>query len=112
MIYNELLNYQQFIAYYTDWLYNMKKSSNTKDEEKLQYNAMMEDFMGYFPIQKDAFKIAQQNLEEFSMTYPLHIRILLYVEKVEKFRSKYSEVITLFYSLSEKLQNVQIPSEQ
>jgi hypothetical protein len=74
----------------------------------LIYNAMLNDFNWYFPIQKDAFQTAQQNLEEFSMTYPLHIRILLYVEKVEKFRSKYSEVITLFYFLSEKLQNVQI----
>ena len=110
MIYNELLNYQQFIAYYTDWLRNKisTDNSNVDNNKKLIYNAMLNDFIWYVPIQKDAFQTAQQNLEEFSMTYPLHIRILLYVEKVEKFRSKYSEVITLFYSLSEKLQNVQI----
>jgi hypothetical protein len=53
---------------------------------------------------------AERWFEEFNMTYPLHIWILLLLEKWEKFRNfSLSPEITLFYSLSEKLQNVQIP---
>jgi hypothetical protein len=45
------------------------------------------------------------------MTYPLHIWILLLQEKWEKFRNfSLSPEITLFYSLSEKLQNAQLPN--
>jgi hypothetical protein len=91
-------------------LSNRASANNTDDDNdtKLVYDAMLNDFKWYFSIQKEALELAEHNLEDFSMTYPLHIRLLLYVEKVEKFRAKYSEIITMFYSLSEKLQNVQI----
>jgi hypothetical protein len=45
------------------------------------------------------------------MTYPLHIWILLHLEKWEKFRNTaLSPEATKFYSLSEKLQNAQLPA--
>jgi hypothetical protein len=48
MIYNELLNYQQFIVYYTDWLHNKISSDNANTDndnnKKLIYNAMLNDF--------------------------------------------------------------------
>ncbi|MBR4633500.1 hypothetical protein IKO50_00625 [bacterium] len=53
----------------------------------------------------------QRSFEEFNMTYPLHIWITLHIEKAEDFRNgSLSKVITSFYSLSEKLQNVQLPA--
>ncbi len=109
LIYNEFLQYQQFITYYTYRLDKKVVHGDGNSDKKLQYSAMMSDFESYFPIQKEAFQLAQHNLEEFSMTYPLHILILLYTEKLREFRDKFSEIITPFYSLSEKLQNVQLP---
>ena len=117
LVYNEFLQYQQFITYYT---YRLDKkmvhgsednddNKNKSQYNKLQYSAMISDFELYFSMQKEAFKLAQHNLEEFSMTYPLHILILLYTEKIKEFRDKLAEIITPFYSLSEKLQNVQLP---
>ena len=61
----------------------------------------------YVDMQVEAFELAEHNFEEFSMTYPLHIWMLMYIEKVEKFRNNFTDVVTSFYSLSEKLQNVQ-----
>lgn len=106
LVYNELLHYRHFIWYYT---YAMQ----TKEREtgNLEYEVKIQDFQKYSDMQIEAFKMVQNNFEEFSMTYPLHIWVLLYLEKVEKFRNNsLSKIIPLFYSLSEKLQNVQEPS--
>ena len=113
LIYNELLQYQLFISYYKDWL-NYSKIKNNEDNkdnnEKLKHVAELYDLEGYFSLQKEAFQLAQHNLEDFSMTYPVHIWISMYAEKIEKFRKNFAQIITIFYSLSEKLQNVQLPS--
>jgi hypothetical protein len=54
---------------------------------------------------------ALHTFEDFNMTYPLHIWLLLYQERMKNFRDKkLAPVITIFYSLSEKLQNVQLPN--
>ena len=113
LIYNELLHYQEFLIYYTKWLDSKVHQSGVKSltsDQKLNYAAIITDFESYSSIQKEAFKLAQRNLEDFSMSYPLHIWMLLYIEKVEKFRNDFTNVVTIFYSLSEKLQNVQLPS--
>ena len=84
--------------------------AKAKKTGSLEYEVNIQDFQKYSDMQIEAFKMVQNNLEEFSMTYPLHVWILLYAEKVEKFRNNsLSKVISLFYSLSEKLQNVQEP---
>ena len=88
----------------------MVHNSNISDTDRLKYSSMLSDIQAYLSMQKEAFQLAQHNLEEFNMTYPLHIWFLLYTEKVDKFRKKLAEIITPFYSLSEKLQNVQLPS--
>ena len=60
----------------------------------------------------EAFKQTISDMEDISMTYPLHIGLLLYQERLKNYRNNYlSPVVTVFYSLSEKLQNVQIPAE-
>jgi hypothetical protein len=82
--------------------------SKEKETKNLEYEMNRQDLKNYSDMQIEAFKMVQNNFEEFSMTYPLHIWVLLYAEKVEKFRNNnLSKVIPLFYSLSEKLQNVQ-----
>lgn len=106
LVYNEILHYRHFVAYYTYVVQNMKKG--TEDEKKLEMGKIW-DFQKYSEMQIDAFQLAQHNLEEFSMTYPLHIWLLMDIEKTENFRNDFAKIITIFYSLSEKLQNVQLP---
>ena len=84
--------------------------TKAKKTGNIEYEVNRQDFQKYSDMQIEAFKMVQNNFEEFSMTYPLHIWVLLYLEKVEKFRNNsLSKIIPLFYSLSEKLQNVQEP---
>lgn len=105
LVYNELLHYRHFILYYTHVMQTKAKKTGN-----LEYEVNRQDFQKYSDMQIEAFKMVQNNFEEFSMTYPLHIWVLLYLEKVEKFRNNsLSKIIPLFYSLSEKLQNVQEP---
>ena len=81
-----------------------KKDALIKEAKKL-------DFELYFDMQMEASEEVQRSFEEFNMTYPLHILMLLYTEKTERFRNgSLSKIITSFYSLSEKLQNVQRPN--
>lgn len=103
LLYNELLHYRHFVAYYT----YASQSRFDKSSEKLEEEAKSMDFQRYADMQVEAFELAEHNFEEFSMTYPLHIWMLMYIEKVEKFRNNFTDVVTSFYSLSEKLQNVQ-----
>lgn len=104
LAYNELLHYRHFVAYYT---YAMQKKA--KDGKNLEIESQALDFQKYADMQVEAFVLTENNFEEFSMTYPLHIWLLMYIEKAEKFRNNFAGVITSFYSLSEKLQNVQNP---
>jgi len=62
-------------------------------------------------MQLEAANQTLRSFEDFNMTYPLHIWLLLYQERVTNFRDKFlSPIVTIFYSLSEKLQNVQEPN--
>lgn len=114
LFYNELLHYRQFVSYYKNWvnakIWLMSKNKMYEKEVKI-LQSKMEDFERYFNMQMEATDLTKHNFEEFNMSYPLHIRMLLYTEKSESFRNNsLSKVITSFYSLSEKLKNVQTPS--
>ena len=114
LLYNEILHYRQFVTFYEKWL-DKKIDVNSKDrvqEKNVRiWESKMDDLKWYFDIQMEATEWAQRGFEEFNMTYPLHIWIMLYIEKSEHFRNtSLSNVITSFYSLSEKLQNVQLPA--
>ena len=101
LVYNEILHYRQFVVYFTSW-------SEKKDQE---INREWMDLKWYSNLQIDSTKSVQQDFQDFSVTYPLHISILMYMERIENFRNtNLSKIITSFYSLSEKLQNVQEPS--
>ena len=109
LFYNELLHYRSFVAYYQEWATaKMAKNENSKKDARV-FESKMLDFKGYFDMQMEASEWAQRDFEDFSMTYPLHVWMLLYIEKVEKFRDHFAKIIPSFYSFSEKLQNVQLP---
>ena len=114
LLYNEVLNYREFLVYYQRWLLARieRQSKHNLDETDLRIlEAKYVDFESYLEKQMEAVKLVQRGLEGFNMTYPLHIWISMYTEKIEKFRNVgLSDVVTSFYSLSEKLQNVQLPN--
>ena len=114
MFHNEIMHYRVFINYQNLWINDRVADMNRKKEwEKgiKVYESKSPDFQLYWNIQLDAAKFALYRLEDFSMSYPLHIGIWLYIEKEKQYRDRYlSPIVTLFYSLSEKLKNVQIPS--
>jgi len=116
LLYNELLHYRQFVTFHQRWL-DMKveaENRNRYQEKNVRmYQVKSSDFKKYFDMQMTATEWAERGFEEFNMTYPLHIWILLHLEKWEKFRDKSlagDGEAKKFYSLSEKLQNAQIPS--
>ena len=113
MIYNEILNYRVFELYINSWIEKKvetmsRAGENEKDMRRYMPKAL--DFQRYANMQIEATKQALRSFEDFNMTYPLHIWLLLYQEKVKYFRDKsLAPIVTLFYSLSEKLKNVQLP---
>lgn len=108
LLYNEVLNYQVFEKAYQSRLSG--KIPWSEEKQWRIYQTKILDFQFYANKQIDAVYNTLHDLEELNMTYPLHIWLLLYQEKVKIFRDKaLPPVVTLFYSLSEKLQNVQIP---
>ncbi len=114
MIYNEILNYSIFKTYIQYWIEHKALSMyNSKIDEKQirTFRAKSTDFLWYANLQIDSTKRALHTFEEFNMSYPLHIWLLMYQEKMKRFRDLHlSPIVTLFYSLSEKLQNVQLPN--
>lgn len=114
MVYNEVLHYRIFKSYIQYWI--DYKVSALEREKRLEkeiriFEAKSLDFQWYTNLQLDATKRALHTFEEFNMSYPLHIWLLLYQEKMKRFRDLHlSPIVTLFYSLSEKLQNVQLPN--
>ena len=99
LLYNEILHYRMFLTYYQKWA------------EAKWYDSRVSDFEWYSQKQFAATEKVQHDFENFNMSYPLHIWLLMYTEKVESFRNtRLSKLITSFYSLSEKLQNVQEPN--
>ena len=99
-----------FVSYYKNWI-TAKNNGILGDWIDEIFLSKLRDFQQYANIQIEAANQTLIDFEEFNMTYPLHIWLLLYQEKMKKFRNQnLSPITTIFYSLSEKLQNVQIPN--
>jgi len=114
LVYNEMMNYRVFQQYINIWV--SEKSIEMKNDQRNERDIRRFwekswDFEWYAGLQMEATKYALRWLIDFNMTYPFHIWLLLYQETMKDFRDKHlSPIVTLFYSLSEKLQNVQLPS--
>ena len=84
LLYNEMLHYRQFVAFHEKRL-ELKAEALARDkiQEKnvRMYQAKSTDFKKYFELQMSATEWAERGFEEFNMTYPLHIWILLHLEK-------------------------------
>lgn len=110
LFYNEIMNYRIFVTYYYNWIQVKIKDQKLGQEEKDRWQTKAEDIQFIADLQIKAAKETLRSFEELNMTYPLHIWLLLYQEKLREFRNKYlPSIVQQFYSLSEKLQNVQLP---
>ena len=109
-VYNEIMNYRIFQLYINTWIEERTKElSDEKDIRRVLSKSL--DFQWYVNVQIEATKQALLRFEDFNMTYPLHIWLLLYQESMKNFRDyRLSPIVTIFYSLSERLQNVQLPN--
>ena len=94
MCYNELLNYRFFVSFYSQMLEKMSEGKETT--EKLIIETQVLDLKNYSDKQIAAFRQTLSDMEGLNMTYPLHIGLLLYQERVKNFRDNYlSPLVTL-----------------
>lgn len=113
LLYNEMVNYRIFQQYVNMWIKKKALAMAGKFDERdiNRFEGKSLDFQWYAGLQIEATKYALRWLVDFNMTYPFHIWLLLYQEIMKDFRDKHlSPIVTIFYSLSEKLQNVQLPN--
>ena len=91
MCYNELLNYRLFVEFYTRMLRKMvKEGVETKkmtETTQLFFEAQALDLENYSEMQIAAFRQTLSDMEDVSMTYPLHIGLLLYQERLKNYRT-------------------------
>ena len=109
LFYNEIMFYRIFVSNYSNWV-KLKLENLTEEEQEVERQFKATNLQFYSDLQVEAAKQTLQDFEDLNMTYPLHIWLLLYQEKLKEYRNQYlPPIVKLFYSLSEKLQNVQLP---
>ena len=105
-VYTELLRYQLFSTYYTSHLWSTN-TADMVDASRYEFVRMQTFSKKLLPTINTTLK----QLAELQNTYPLHIGMLAYQEELLRLRDKYlSKLVTPFYSVFYKLQNVQIKS--
>ncbi|MDR3169678.1 MAG: hypothetical protein LBU27_08295 [Candidatus Peribacteria bacterium] len=71
----------------------------------------MESILQQRDLFETALKSSLHDLQQTAITYPLHIGLVLYQEELLRFRDQYAaKLVTPFYTLYEKLRNVQCPA--
>ena len=105
-VYTELLRYQLFSTYYTSHLWSTN-TADMVDASRYEFVRMQAFSKKLLPTINTTLK----QLAELQNTYPLHIGMLAYQEELLRLRDKYlSKLVSPFYSVFYKLQNVQIKS--
>ncbi len=105
-VYTELLRYKLFSTYYTSHLWSTN-TADMVDASRYEFVRMQAFSKKLLPTINTTLK----QLAELQNTYPLHIGMLVYQEELLRLRDKYlSKLVTPFYSVFYKLQNVQIKS--
>lgn len=105
-VYNEYLNYAIFVDFATN--YTDKKAAAARDETTfLSLYTESASLSQQRKIYRQALQYALDDFKDFVSTYPLHVGLVLYQEKLLQFRDKFSKVLPPLYTLYEKLRNVQ-----
>jgi len=110
---NEYLNYRLFIDYYANQ--QQKRLSENRNLSDLNREGFMVEIKSLFAqrdMYEQALRIALTDFQDFVATYPIHLGFVRYQEQLLKFRDIYAtNMVTPFYSLYEKLRNVQPPEK-
>ena len=107
LVVNEYLNYRFFIDYYVNQTQRLVQGLPT-EAEKTPYLLEINALQKQRDTLEQALYTSLYDFQDFVMTYPLHIGFVLYQEELLRFRDKYaSKMVTPFYTLYEKLRNVQ-----
>ncbi|MDR2191121.1 MAG: hypothetical protein LBP53_08410 [Candidatus Peribacteria bacterium] len=105
---NEYLNYRIFIDYYTHQLRKGITSSYPDDGEKqAPYLNELQSLAFQRELFESSLQTALKDFQDFVTTYPLHIGLVVYQERLLQFRDTIVKVVPYFYNLYEKLRNVQ-----
>lgn len=104
-VYNEYLNYAIFVDFITTCL--TKKAQQQTPEEAFATSTEVSALLQQKATYQQALEYALGDFKDFIATYPLHVGFVLYQEKLLQFRDNASKLLPPFYTLYEKLRNVQ-----
>jgi len=106
-LYNEYVNYAIFVDVATNYFRKKARLEMNPAESTWAYDAVV--LSQQRALYQQAIQYTLDDLKDFIATYPLHIGLVLYQERLIQFRDSASKILPPFYSLYEKLRNVQIP---
>lgn len=105
-IYNEVLRYQLFLSYYSQFL------QKTTDNMTTLYTQEANQIPKNLNIVYKSIHDSISDLSDFHNSYMIHIGLLGYEEDLLRLRNRsLSKIVTPFYNLYEKLRNVQKQDE-
>jgi hypothetical protein len=110
---NEYLNYRLFIDFYTNQQQKrlVEKRNLTEKTQEL-FLVELQSLAKQREMYEQALRVALMDFQDFIATYPFHLGLVWYQEQLLKFRDNYAvKLVTPFYSLYEKLRNVQPPEK-
>jgi hypothetical protein len=100
-VYNEYLNYAVFVDFVVNYL--ERQAVLTKKSVDIEVSSLLQQRKRY----QQALQYALDDFKDFVSTYPLHVGLVFYQEKLLQFRDKMSKILPPLYTLYEKLRNVQ-----
>jgi hypothetical protein len=111
---NEYLHYRFFIDFYANQQQKrILGNSNLSSLDSAQRRSLMtivNSLVAQRNMDEELLKRSLEDFQDFIATYPLHLGFVWYQEQLLKFRNDYAtKMVTPFYSLYEKLRNVQPP---
>jgi hypothetical protein len=109
---NEYLQYRLFIDFYTEQQ-QKRIALSTNQAQQFLFNIELKTLSDQRKMYGQALRVALEDFQDFVVTYPLHVGFVWYQEQLLRFRDDYAaKMVTPFYSLYEKLRNVQPPEKK
>jgi hypothetical protein len=107
LIMHEYLNYRVFVDFYAYQMQQRREQLSDADKN-IAFAIELESLAKQRDALEQAIQTSLTDFQDVVATYPLHLGLVLYQEELLRFRDKYaSKLVTPFYTLYEKLRNVQ-----
>lgn len=120
LVYNEFFYYSLFVQYFSAWLQaesnNLNANSKTDAAASTMTIASNQAkkaliMQNEFAWSRDALAMSIRVLRNAYVTYPIHIGLLMYREKLQDFGKVIAKIATPIYTLYDKFRNVQCPKK-